>query len=188
MGQAHDGKATSPVAQVERTNNRIPGSGEPSAWDEVPVKPVLQALVLAERVYEIKGGRHVIAGTFSGITLRKKKEPEKVTQPDGSVVEMTEGGGPGAPWAFISLTAVRDGTVLSLQFVSLNRNKVLFSSQFTVHCKNPLTTVEITGPLPNLGRVVKEPGTYAFEVVCEGEILGSLRLVARIVDDPSIEE
>ncbi len=140
------------------------------------MKPVLQALVLAERIYETTSGQKIIAGTFNCIKLRKQQPPEEATDAGGRQVYLVQGGTPGSPYAYISLTDVCDNTKLDLQFVSLTRNKVLFETGMMVNADNRLQTVEIIAALPRL--VVPEPGTYAFEIVCEGEIIGSHRIVA----------
>jgi hypothetical protein len=87
----------------------------------------------------------------------------------------------GSPYAYISMTDVVDGTKFVLQFVDLTRNKVLLQTGLEVTGANRLETVEIVAPLPELP--VTEEGVYAFEVVCEGEIVGSHRIVAKIAPD-----
>jgi len=129
------------------------------------VKPVLQSLVLAERIYRDVGGQYVIAGTFN-------------EREDGRKVRLVEGGGSGAPWVYIGITDVCDGTKLNLQFVSLDKNKILFETNVTITNVQRLQLVEIAIPLPHFQ--LEEPGTYAFEIVCDGEIVGSHRLVATV--------
>ena len=82
----------------------------------------------------------------------------------------------GSPYAYVSLTDVCENTLLQVQFVNLTKNAVLFSKEVTVNCPDRLATVELVLPLPPLP--VHEPGIYAFEVVCEGDILGSCRIKA----------
>jgi len=82
----------------------------------------------------------------------------------------------GSPYAYISLTDVVDGTKLTLQFINLGKNIVLLELAMVVNIKDRLETVEIVAPLPPLP--ITEPGTYALEVVCEGEILRSHRIIA----------
>ena len=48
-----------------------------------------------------------------------------------------------------------------------------------VKCADRLATVEIILPLPAFGQFKLEPGMYAFEVVCEGEVIGSHRLTVK---------
>lgn len=144
------------------------------------VKPVLQALVLAEKVYEEAAGRKFIIGTFTAIKLMQVEPPQEIEHSVGTARRMVAPGRSGAPWAYISLTSVVDGTCLSLQFVSLTHNKVLFETGLTVECQDRLKIVEIAVPLPDLEPYVREAGVYAFEIVCEGEILGSLRIHAEL--------
>ena len=91
----------------------------------------------------------------------------------------------GSPWAYISLTDVCNNTELQLQFVSLSRNVVLFETKLIVQCDNRLATVEVIVALPLLQ--LPEPGTYSFEVVCEGEVIGSHRVIAKLADDDNPE-
>lgn len=150
-------------------------------------KPVLQALVLAEHVYTDQAGKKIICGTFNVLALRCQGPlSELVERPDGTRVRRVAGGGAGPPWFYLSLTDVWDGTRLLLQFVSLKRNEVLFETEIVLECDDRLKTIEIVSPLPPL--TVPEPGTYAFEIVCEGEIIGSHRIQARMTDDSEPNE
>ncbi len=142
------------------------------------VKPVLQALVLAEHVYTDQRGKKIICGTFNGLTLRKKSPDNAVQSANDTQVKVVpDSGFMGSPWTYISLTDVWDNTKLQLQFVSLKRNFVLFETEFILQCNDRLKNIEIVAPLPMLD--IPEPGCYAFEVVWEGEIIGSHRIVAR---------
>lgn len=139
------------------------------------MKPVLQALVLAEHVYQDTSGKKIIAGTFNRVRFTRKPLLREVEQPDGTKRQIFPGGmHGGSPFAYVSLTDVSEKTVLLFQFVNLTKNVVLFGKQLTVDCKDRLATVELVLPLPPLG--IAEEGVYAFEVVCEGEILGSSRI------------
>lgn len=141
------------------------------------MKPVLQALVIAEHVYEAKDGKKIIAGTFNRV-LFGHVPTQEVARPDGTRLRTTPGGvHSGSPYAYIGLTDVCDGTELILQFVKLSTNKVLFETHVTLHGNERLATVEIVAPLPRLP--IEEEGVYAFEVVCEGEIIGSHRIIAK---------
>lgn len=138
------------------------------------VKPILQALVLAEHVWTLDDGRKAICGTFTKVTWRGKR----VTQPtEGESRVLT--GGTGSPWAYLCLTGVANNTVLQLQFVSLKRNAPLFRNEITLVGDDRLATVELALHLPHLE--VPEPGIYAFDVVCDGEILGSWRVAVDMV-------
>jgi hypothetical protein len=146
------------------------------------VKPVLQALVLAERVYEDKGGQKIIAGTFNGFRFSRSSPVQEVVGPDGVRRKTVKGGvDVGSPWAYLSLTDVWDDTKLEFQFVSLTKNQVIFRTELLVQCDDRLATVEIVVPLPKLN--VPESGIYAFEVLCEGEIIGSHRIIAEEIKE-----
>jgi hypothetical protein len=142
------------------------------------VKPVLQALVLADHVYEDKTtGKKIISGTFHGIKFSRKPPTAEAVLPDGSKKLVTMGGmQSGSPYAYLSLTDVCDNTILSVQFVYLTKNVVIFKTDFKIECDNRLGTIEIILPLPKLP--IQEVGTYALEVICEGEIIGSSRITA----------
>jgi len=148
------------------------------------VKPVLQALVLAEHVYEDKSGKKIIAGTFNSVHFCKKLPVAELESPDGTKRRGMLGDmHAGAPYAYISMTDLCDSTVLTLQFVNLSKNEVLFSAELVAQGEDRLGTTEIVAPLPPLP--IKEAGTYAFEVLCEGEILGSHRILASELSLPN---
>lgn len=145
------------------------------------MKPVLQALVLADRVYQDVTGKKVICGTFSGYKFSKKPPLAEVARPDGQKQQVLVGGmRAGSPCVYISLTDVCDGTKIQVQFVSLSRNIVLFGNEVTISNDDRLRNVEIAMPLPELP--IAEAGSYALEVLCEGSILGSWRVLAEDLD------
>jgi hypothetical protein len=150
------------------------------------VKPVLQALVLAEHVYEDKlSGKKIIAGTFNRLVMSKTPPIREVETPDGAKQTLVRSGGSGAPYAYISFTDVCDSTECELQFVSLTRNQVIFRNSVVIQCDDRLRTIEIIAPLPRLP--IPEPGVYAFEIVCEGEVIGSHRIIAVDGDQPEVD-
>jgi hypothetical protein len=146
------------------------------------MKPVLQALVLADRVYQDVSGKKIIAGTFSGFKFSKKPPVADVVGPDGQTQRRVAGGmSAGSPYVYISLTDVCDGTAIQIQFLNLTKNIVLFGNDAIVLPKaDRLSNVELVLPLPTLP--ISEAGVYALQVVCEGEILGSWRVVAEDLD------
>ncbi|OHB71405.1 MAG: hypothetical protein A2V70_15735 [Planctomycetes bacterium RBG_13_63_9] len=148
------------------------------------MKPVLQALVLAERVYTDITGKKIIAGTFNRVQFTRTTQFVQERQsPSGETKYFVRGGvHGGSPYAYISLTDVVDNTQLTLQFVNLTKNVVILEQQLTVQCDGRLQTIEIVAPLPPLP--VCEAGVYAFEVVCEEAILGSHRVIAEELQDP----
>ena len=144
--------------------------------------PVLQALVLADRIYQDNAtGKKIIAGTFSGFKFSKKPAIAEIVRPDGQKQRVMMGGtSVGSPYAYISLTDVCEGTTVQIQFVSLSKNIVLFGNAVTISNADRLSNVEVILPLPMLP--ISEAGIYALQVVCEGQILGSWRVVAEDMD------
>jgi len=141
------------------------------------VKPVLQALVLAEHVYQDVTGKKVIAGTFNHVRIVRTPVVKEAELPNGNKQVFVPGGIQcGSPYAYISLTDVCDGTKIQLQFVNLSKNAVIFGTEVAIESDNRLRTIEIVAPLPPLP--IQEAGVYAFEVVCAGVILGSHRVTA----------
>jgi hypothetical protein len=143
------------------------------------MKPVLQALVLAERIYEDVSGKKIIAGTFNGIATGEIGIPE-VRLADGTNKRFIPGGtDPGCPSAYISLTDVVDGTEIDLQYVNASKNEVIFQTRFKLNVASRLQTVEIIAPLPSIAMLSKEEGTFSLDVIWNGEILGSHRLLVK---------
>jgi hypothetical protein len=147
------------------------------------VRPVLQALVVADHVYQDRAtGKKIIAGTFNTYGFSKKPAVREVAEQSGKKRQLLAGGArAGSPSAYVSLTDVCDGTALKLQFVDLTRNRVLFATEAIIQKAERLSTIELVFPLPELP--IKEAGIYALEVVCENEILGSYRITALNLDE-----
>lgn len=128
--------------------------------------PVLQALVLADHVYDDRQTRKkVIAGTFN--QLWSKQFPDRFSR---------------TTFAFISLTDVRGEQKLMLRYVDLADNAVLMETHFAVRSGDPLESVEIVIEIPPFP--MPHPGAYAFEVLAGSEPLGSLRMTVRPFQEP----
>ncbi len=146
------------------------------------MKPVLQALVLADRVYQDVTGKKIIAGTFNTYWFSTKPQVREIAGPDGKKQRQIIGGThAGSPFAYISLTDVCDGTKLELQFVDLTRNRTLFGTAGIINNPQRLSAIELIFALPVLP--IQHSGMYAIEVICEGEILGSYRITAKNLDE-----
>ena len=140
------------------------------------VKPVLQALLLADKIYSDAGsGKKVIAGTFSKLVIINQElkieegAPTKVKIPAGGMRA-------GSPFAYVSITDVHGETPLTLRYVELSdvEHRVLFQAELIANSDNPLATLEIVVPLPDLPAI---KGVFALEVLCESDLLGSHRVV-----------
>jgi hypothetical protein len=147
------------------------------------MKPILQALVVADHVYQDQQtGKKVICGTFNTFKFSRKPPVTEIQAPDGTKRTVIAGGGQsGSPYAYVNLTDVCDGTKLLLRFVNLNQNAVLFGTEVVINNTNRLGTIELVFPLPRLP--IQESGAYALELVCDGDILGSYRITAENLED-----
>lgn len=151
------------------------------------MKPVLQALVLAEHVYEDKTGKKIIAGTFNAIEIATRSAQPTVDEDGAQLVPAGEQ--IGSLYAYVSLTDVGNDTELVFQLVQLNKNVVLYGTK-PIPVKSPhrLAAVELVVPLPPMEHALNRggAGTYAFEILCEGGILGSWRIT--VTEEPNAYE
>lgn len=175
------------------------------------MKPVLQALLLADHIYEDKAtGKKIIAGTFNRLFTAKRShqpasESEQATgsgpppnhspgPPPGQTHGQLPGQPPaqgdasmllraGSPYAYISLTDVYSSLKLLLRYVDLEDNSILLQAEIgiEVHQPDPLKTMEMTVPLPPLP--TPHPGTYALELLHEGELLGAHRVAVEFIKE-----
>lgn len=123
------------------------------------LRPVLQALVLADHVYiDAKTGKKIIAGTFNHLT--STEFPTVYNR---------------SKYAFLSLTEVLGHVLIDLRLVDLSNNEVLLDIPgLEVASDDPLETVEMVVEIVEIA--MPHPGSFAFEALCQGELLGSLRL------------
>ncbi len=120
--------------------------------------PVLQALILADRIYTEDSGKRLIIGTFSRIWC--KSFPMRLAA---------------STWAYVLLTDVYQEVDLQLRFVRLRDNSVLLQSHpMRIPAKDPLTPLDIVVEVPPLP--LPEAGAYAFECWAGNHLIGSSRL------------
>jgi hypothetical protein len=163
--------------------------------------PVLQALLVADHVYQdMATGKFVICGIFGTIFFAPKEDdptsqPRPMGDDDGGGAggkgNAPEGGSSpgqsqmpiarliraGSPSAYVSLREVHGQRRFELRYVDLDENTVLFSTEFGVECRNPLETIQLSMPLPPLP--VPHEGVFVLELLCEGELLGSHRVLTK---------
>jgi len=141
------------------------------------VKPILQALLVADNVYTDKTtGKKIIAGVFHNIWFIPRKEVEDTVE-EGKAVRVAilpAGQDSGSPFCYISLTEVHGRQRFSLRYVYLDQDEQMFSGAFEIDGASPLESVEVIMPLPRLPQ--KGAGTYALELAWNDEPLGSHRI------------
>ena len=124
--------------------------------------PVLQALILADHVYtDGPTGKRIIAGAFTRLNAREFHPGMRFAR---------------TTWVYISLTNMKGSYTLQLQYVDLERdNKVLLhSSELQADVKDPLESVDLALEIPPFP--MPHPGKYAFELMANGTLVGSLRV------------
>jgi hypothetical protein len=127
----------------------------------VPLKPVLQAILLADAVYtDVETGKRVIAGVFDNIAVKQfPTEHQRQT------------------WVYLSFTDIRGKVAFSLRYVDLLTNEVLMDNgPNEIECGDPLATLDGWVPLPFIP--LPHPGVYALEVHSCDELIGALRITA----------
>lgn len=149
-------------------------------------KPVLQAMVLADHVYQDRNtGKFVIAGTFGTIWRQPPppKPPEGAPgkQPiSGSYTQM------GSPYLYLALADVHGKAPLLLRLVDLADANPLLEANFEVAASDPLTMCEFVLPMPLLPAM--KPGVLSLDLLFQNEILGSWRINVRDVPPPNPPE
>ncbi len=143
------------------------------------MKPVLQALLLADHVYrDASSGKHIIAGTFTQLHFRRNSSTEAASPSQQIRIPPDEVQRIGSPWLYLSLTEMNGEVPLILRYVSLTGDRVLFEVEMQVKSDDPLKTVEIVMPLPLLPNIA---GIHVLELLWDDEMLGSHRIDVREV-------
>lgn len=171
-------------------------------------KPVLQALVLADHVYQDRHtGKMIIAGTFTRMTrgshpagplmVRTKLGIDGLPVP---VLDKPEGqpeaptpvhpatvGIAGSPFVYVCLTNIHTSAKLELRYVDLSDHKILMRCGMAVQCNSPLLAVELSVPAPT-PLPAPHDGVYSMELICEEELLGSWRVNVSTRDETKEEK
>lgn len=162
-------------------------------------KPVLQALVLAEHVYQDKRtGNWIIAGTFNRLCILRRTAPqENILHTPEEMKQIGEGFRKlhqaeihkvGSPWVYISLTEVYGTVPLELRYVDLSNSAVMLRVEFSARASSPLETIQMGVLLPPLP--APHPGVYALELLSRDDLIGSHRItvVESPAPEPQVEE
>jgi hypothetical protein len=142
------------------------------------VKPILQALLVADHVYTDQAtGKKVVAGIFHRLWFAiKKAQVEESSDGTKQQIQIPTGGlVAGSPFCYISLTELRGKQDFTLRYILLDEDKPIFEAQITLDgVASPLETVEVVLPLPQLP--AEKPGTYALSLLWNDEELGAHRI------------
>lgn len=152
------------------------------------VKPIVQALLVADHVYEDRVSRKkIVVGIFYTLFFVKKlPTPETTKEGEESAPKKTVVGiQAGSPYAYINLTNIRGRQDFVLRYVDLQDYQVLFEIKFFAECDDPLQVAELIAPLPPLP--AKKSGVCALELLWNDEPIGSFRIRVQemIAGEPS---
>ena len=141
---------------MSRTENKKP----------IP-NPTLQTIVLADHVYiDALTQKKVIAGTFN--QLRSPQFPAKLARNTG---------------AYLVLANCHGELRLQIRYVDLRDESVLMSSsELVIRTNNPLQANEVVMDVPPFP--MPHEGQYAFEVYCNGNQIGGIRIVVEKIKAP----
>ena len=126
------------------------------------------------------GSSTIIGGTPGSVPQQVPANPTESlppvsrTQPIQSLMQA------GSPYCYFSVTELKGRKTFEVRYVELQENRVLFQAEVPIDCDDPLKTIEVSLPLPRLPLVALEERVYALEILCEGQLLGSHRVLARI--------
>ena len=131
------------------------------------IRPTLEAVVLADDVYtDAVTNKKIIAGTFN--QLWSNKFPSRF----GKTTK-----------AYLVLTNCRGPQKLKIRYIDLQDESVLMESpEFKIMTENPLERHEVVMDVPPFP--MPHEGQYAFEVYCNGELLGGIRVNVDISKTP----
>jgi len=142
------------------------------------VKPVLQALILADHIYEdIRTRKKIIAGTFTALHFKRtppQAPPGDSDDPAAPPAPIPGGAQAGSPWVYISMTDFVGDDEFVLRYVDLRDDTVVLGTEFRIKSDNPLQTIELCVPLPPLP--TPHAGDFAVELLWKDEPLGSWRV------------
>ncbi len=144
------------------------------------MKPILQAILLADHVYnDHPTGKKIVAGIFHVIHFKKRPTNDTIANDTAEPQKTEPVFSSGSPFLYISLTEIRGPMKMEINLVDLLDNSILMTNKLDFappSAVNPVTTVEFVVPLPILQ--IPHTGDYAIELQCDGELVGSHRIQA----------
>ena len=133
------------------------------------MKPKVQAILLADHVYKDEfTGKYIVAGIIDGYLFRPDPPAPK---PGDIPLDMNR---TGAPYVYVNLTEFNGRFDFEIRYLSLTQNAVIAAYAFQMASDDPLKTIQFSLAFPTLPKV---EDTIALELLCDGEVIGSQRIV-----------
>ncbi|MDA0284372.1 MAG: hypothetical protein O3B86_13560 [Planctomycetota bacterium] len=152
------------------------------------LKPVVQAILLADHVYrDADTNKFIVAGIFNrvirsaAVSIPKSGESrtaEKASKDAGGtehLVPATSVMQAGNPSLYFAMTDFEGTAELEFHYVDLSDHSILFRLKGTLKFPNRFELVQGKVPIPKLP--IPHPGQYSLDVLSDGEILGGIRIV-----------
>lgn len=144
------------------------------------MKPILQALLVADRIYtDAATGKKIVVGIFSHLLfIRKESFQAEIEKNAGQLPTMPGGYQAGSPFAYANLTNVHGEQAFVLRYVDLDDDSVVFQCEIKVQSPDPISPVEIVIPLPSLPST--KAGVFALELLWnENDPMGAFRITVK---------
>ena len=136
------------------------------------MNPIVQSLLLAERVYQDAASkRYIVTGVFNCISFTENESKKTPGQP-------------GAPWVYISVTEVRKSTEFRLRYVNLRNDAIIMGCKFTIDGEDPLRVHERGFGMP-MPPIVE--GVHELQLLSDDCLLGRVRVTIMKVENNRVE-
>ena len=136
------------------------------------MKPKVQAILLADHVYKDEfTGKYIVSGIIDTYLFNPNPTPEPKRDPNDIPLDMQRAG---APYVYVNLTEFNGQFDFQLRYLSLATDQVIAAFSFQMASHDPLKTVQFALAFPSVPKV---EDTIALELLCEGEVIGSQRIV-----------
>ena len=136
------------------------------------MKPRVQAILLADHVYKDEfTGKYIVSGIIDTYLFNPNPPPAPKNESGDIPLDMQRAG---APYVYVNLTEFNGKFDFELRYLSLKSDQVLAAFSFQMASYDPLKTVQFALAFPSVPKV---EDTIALELLCEGEVIGSQRIV-----------
>lgn len=136
------------------------------------MKPRVQAILRADHVYKDEfTGKYIVSGIIDTYLFNPNPAQLPKNESGDIPLDMQRAG---APYVYVNLTEFNGKFNFELRYLSLRNDEVLAAFSFQMASYDPLKTVQFALAFPSLPKI---DDTLALELLCEGEVIGSQRIV-----------
>jgi hypothetical protein len=144
------------------------------------VQPIVQALLVADKVYTDQSGKKIICGVFHRLkVIRKEQFQKEIERREGKIPIVPGGYAAGSPFAYACLTGVHGEQPIVLRYVDLELGSALFQFDLKIRSDDPLASLEIVLALPTLP--TNKTGLFGLEMLWKEISIGMFRITVEEV-------